>query len=81
VAGELPRIVDEAERALLLLGREFYSRGDQIIREFCPGEFGAAKLPSIPPGFRRVTLVTVIRRTNGIADGRYRRMIAVSDNA
>jgi hypothetical protein len=32
VAGELPRIVDEAERALLLLGREFYSRGGQIVR-------------------------------------------------
>jgi hypothetical protein len=25
------------------------------------------------------TLVTVIRRTNGVADGRYRQMIAVCD--
>jgi hypothetical protein len=54
---------------------------DEYIREFCPGEFGAVKLPYVQLGFRRVTLVTVIHRTNGVADGRYRRMIAVSDDA
>jgi hypothetical protein len=54
---------------------------DEYIREFCPGEFGKAELPSIPPGFRYVTLVTVIHRTKGVADGRYRRMIAVCDHA
>jgi hypothetical protein len=52
---------------------------DEYIREFCPGEFGKAELPHVPPGFRYVTLVTVIHRTNGVADGRYRRMIAVCD--
>ena len=54
---------------------------DEYIREFCPGEFGRQKLPGVPPGFRRATLVTVIHRTNGVADGRYRRMIVVCDPA
>jgi putative DNA primase/helicase len=31
-AGELPRVVDEAEDALLLLGREMYQRGGLIVR-------------------------------------------------
>jgi hypothetical protein len=31
-AGELPRVVDEAEDALLLLGREIYQRGGLIVR-------------------------------------------------
>ena len=52
---------------------------DEYIRELCPGEFGAAELPDIPPGFRYATLVTVIHRTEGVADGRYRRMVAVDD--
>jgi hypothetical protein len=52
---------------------------DEYIREFCPGEFGAADLPDIPPGFRYATVVTVIHRTNGVADGRHRRIIAVCD--
>ena len=30
-----------------------------------PGEFGAAELLVIPPGFRYATLVTVIYRTDG----------------
>jgi hypothetical protein len=54
---------------------------DEYIREFCPGEFGCKELPDIPAGFRYVTLVTVIHRTNGVADGRYRRMIAVCEQA
>jgi hypothetical protein len=53
---------------------------DEYIREFCPGEFGRQKLPGIPPGFRYVTLVTVIHRTNGVADGRYRRLIVVCES-
>src|SRR5262249_20420323 len=32
IPGELPRVVDEAEEALLLLGREIYQRGDMIVR-------------------------------------------------
>jgi hypothetical protein len=31
-AGELPRVVNEAENALLLLGREIYQRGGLIVR-------------------------------------------------
>ena len=52
---------------------------DEYIREFCPGEFGVAELPEIPSGFRYATLVTVIHRTDGVADGRHRRMITVYD--
>lgn len=52
---------------------------DEYIREFCPGEFRGAELPGIPAGFRYATLVTVIHRTDGVADGRYRRAIAVCD--
>jgi hypothetical protein len=58
-----------------------HPEADEYIREFCPGEFGAVKLPNAPPGFRHVTLVTVIHRTKGVADGRYRRMISVCDDA
>jgi hypothetical protein len=32
VPGELPRMVDEAESALLALGREMYQRGGLIVR-------------------------------------------------
>ena len=32
VPGELPRVVNEAEDALLLLGREIYQRGGLIVR-------------------------------------------------
>jgi len=53
---------------------------DEYIREFCPGEFGAAELPDIPAGFRYATVVTVIHRTDGVVDGRHRRMIAVCDD-
>jgi hypothetical protein len=31
-AGDLPRVIDEAEDALLLLGREFYQRGGLVVR-------------------------------------------------
>jgi hypothetical protein len=58
-----------------------HPQADEYIRELCPGEFGTAKLPDVPRGFRYVTLVTVIHRTKGVADGRYRRMIAVRDRA
>jgi hypothetical protein len=56
-----------------------HPEADEYIREFVPGEFGAETLPEIPSGHRYATLVTVIHRTDGIADGRYRRMIAVCD--
>jgi hypothetical protein len=32
VSGEIPRVVDEAEDALLLLGREIYQRGGLVVR-------------------------------------------------
>jgi hypothetical protein len=56
-----------------------HPEADEYIREFCPGEFRALELPEIPTGFRYATLVTVIHRTNGVADGRYRQMITVCD--
>jgi hypothetical protein len=37
-----------------------HPEADEYIREFVPGEFGAAGLPLIPSGFRYATLVTVI---------------------
>jgi hypothetical protein len=37
-------------------------------------------LPDIPAGFRYATVVTVIHRTDGVVDGRHRRMIAVCDD-
>jgi hypothetical protein len=70
--------VDEAVEA----DRQWFAEHpdeDEYIREFCCGEFLAVDLPAIPSGFRYATLVTVIHRTNGVADGRYRRAIAVCD--
>jgi hypothetical protein len=70
--------VDEAVEA----DRRYFvehPEADEYIREFCPGEFNAEELPEIPSGFRYATRVTVIHRTNGVADGRYRQMIAVCD--
>jgi hypothetical protein len=32
IAGELPRVVNEAEEALMLLGREMYQRGGMLVR-------------------------------------------------
>jgi hypothetical protein len=40
-SGELPRVVDDAETALLGLGREIYQRGGQLVRPLL--------LPTIPP--------------------------------
>jgi hypothetical protein len=52
---------------------------DEYIREFVPGEFGQAELPEIPDGFRYATHVSVFHRAeDGQADGRYRRLMAVS---
>lgn len=50
---------------------------DEYIREFCPGEFPAPELPELPPGYRYATYVFVIHRTDGVADGRCRRVVAV----
>src|SRR5262249_44481033 len=41
IKGELPRVVDEAEKALLGCGREVYQRGDLLVRPLL--------LPTIPP--------------------------------
>jgi hypothetical protein len=65
----------EADRAYF----EAHPEEDEYIREFVPGEFPASELPEIPPGFRYVTHVSVIHRTDGRADGRYRRLMAVSE--
>jgi hypothetical protein len=54
---------------------------DQYIREFVPGEFSARQLPSIPPGFRYATLVSVQLRVEGEPVGRFRELIAVCDDA
>jgi hypothetical protein len=73
-----PMTVNEAVEA----DRKYFAEhpdADEYIREFCPGEFCAQELPEIPSGFRYATLVTVIHRTNGVADGRYRQMITVCD--
>lgn len=53
------------------------SSANEYIREFCPGEFGAGELPEIPPGFRYATHVSVFKRIEGVAVGRYRRAMAV----
>jgi hypothetical protein len=53
---------------------------DAYIREFVPGELGAQELPEIPPGFRYATHVSVIKRIDGLAVGRYRRLMAVNDD-
>jgi len=50
------------------------SRGDVVSLQ----PFGAAELRRIPSGFRYATLVSVFHRTNGVADGCYRRVIAVA---
>ena len=54
---------------------------DEYIREFVPGEFGAAERPRIPAGYRYATLVSVIHRNEqDEADGRFRRLMAICDN-
>ena len=65
----------EADRAYF----DAHPEQDEYIREFVLGEFPAGELPEIPPGFRYVTHVSVIHRTDGRADGRYRRLMAVSE--
>jgi hypothetical protein len=70
--------VDEAVEA----DRRYFAshpEEDEYIREFVPGEFGNAELPEIPDGFRYATHVEVFHRDEaGVADGRYRRLMAVS---
>ena len=53
---------------------------DEYIREFAPGEFGAEELPEIPPGFRYATHVSVFKRIDGLAVGRYRQLMTVCDD-
>ena len=72
--------LNDIEKAIEADRRYFsaHQNVDEYIREFVPGEFGAVELPIIPSGFRYATLVIVTHRTDGIADGRYRLMIAVA---
>jgi hypothetical protein len=51
---------------------------EEYIREFCPGEFGKAELPEIPPGFRYATHVSVLYR-DGVRVGRYRQLMTVCE--
>jgi hypothetical protein len=52
---------------------------DEYIREFVPGEFGAAELPEIPEGFGFATHVAVTLRVHGEPVGRYRRLMTVCE--
>jgi hypothetical protein len=52
----------------------------EYIREFVPGEFGAAELPKIPPGFRYATHVAVTLRVSGQPVGRYRRLMTICES-
>jgi hypothetical protein len=53
---------------------------DQYIREFVPGEFGKSELPSIPPGYRYATLVSVQLRVDGQPVGRFRELMAICED-
>jgi hypothetical protein len=63
-AEQLFTTVDEAMEADRQYFEENPARKSTSVR-LMPGEFGAAGLPVIPPGFRYATLVTVIHRTDG----------------
>jgi hypothetical protein len=52
---------------------------DEYIREFCPGEFSAAELPEIPPGFRYATCVSRLWRGGEPVGRRYRSLMTVCD--
>jgi hypothetical protein len=54
---------------------------EEYIREFVPGEFGAAEPPEIPPGFRYATHVSVMLRVDGEPVGRYRSLMTICDGA
>jgi hypothetical protein len=54
---------------------------EEYIREFVPGEFGAAELPEIPEGFRYATHVSVMLRVDGEPVGRYRNLMMISEGA
>jgi hypothetical protein len=61
--------VDEAVAA----DRRYFDKHldeEEYIREFVPGEFGAAELPEIPEGFRYATHVAVTLPVNGEPVGR-----------
>ena len=53
-AGELPRVVDEAEDALLLLGREIYQRGGLIVR---PVQSEPLRIDRYKPGWQLIPVV------------------------
>ena len=52
---------------------------EEYIREFVPGEFGAAELPEIPPRFHYATHVEVMLRVDGEPVGRYRNLMMIRD--
>jgi hypothetical protein len=52
---------------------------EEYIREFVPGEFGAAELPEILPGFRYATHVSVMLRVKGEPVGRHRRLMMICE--
>jgi hypothetical protein len=72
------RTVDEAVEADCRYFDE-HPDEDEYIREFVPGEFGAAELPEIPPGFRYATHVAVTLRVHGQPVGRYRSLMTVCE--
>jgi hypothetical protein len=75
---KLLKTVDEAVAA----DRKYFDEHpdeDEYVREFVPGEFGAAELPEIPEGFRYATHVEVTLRVRGEPVGRYRSLMAVCE--
>jgi hypothetical protein len=52
---------------------------EEYIREFVPGEFGAAELPDIPEGFCYATCVSRLWK-DGQPIGRYRNLMFVSED-
>ena len=48
--GELPRIVNEAEDALILLGREIYQRGGMVVRPVLNNAQGQCWIAKPRPG-------------------------------
>jgi hypothetical protein len=54
VAGELPRVVNEAEDALLLLGREIYQRGGLLVR---PVQSDPLPIDRYKPGWQLIPVV------------------------
>jgi hypothetical protein len=79
-SSKLVMTVDEAVAA----DRKYFDEHpdeEEYIREFVPGEFGAAELPEIPEGFRYATHVSVMLRVDGEPVGRYRNLMMICEGA